>query len=304
MGLFMKRITLGLVFGWMFATASLAQDAPVIHGHFLSDTTGIGKAVPFALTARYKRDQQVLFPDTTYAFAPFEIIKKKYTTTKSDGNQSYDSVVYLVATFELDTLQRLRLPVFLVQEKDCVTLFSPYDSLHINHRVHVLPDSVSVERLPLKVNTAYLTVSQLLNYPVLLIVGGALLVVCIIIWIVFGKRIRVWFALRNLSREYTAFTTRYKAALQELAGAYSPRKAEVTLLIWKTYMEKLEGNPYTRYTSREIVHQVTDSELAKGLQSIDRSIYGGGSHSGDAFHFLLSFAQKRFQLKEHTLRHG
>jgi len=300
----MKRITLGLVFGWMFATASLAQEAPVIHGHFLSDTTGIGKAVPFALTAKYKRTQQVLFPDTTYMFTPFEVLKKKYFATITDGNQSYDSVVYLVATFELDTLQRLRLPVFVVQEKDCVTLFSPYDSLRINHRVHVLPDSVSVERLPLKANTAYLTVRQLLNYPVLLIIVGALLVACIIVWFVFGKRIRLWFALRSLNREYATFTSGYKAALRELDTAYSPRKAEETLLIWKTYMEKLEGNPYTRFTSREIVHQVTDSELGKGLQSIDRSIYGGGTHAGDAFLFLLSFTQKRFQLKEQTLRHG
>jgi hypothetical protein len=304
MGLFMKRFTLGLLFGWMFATASWAQDTPVVRGHFLSDTTGIGKEVPFALTARYNRDLQMLFPDSTYTFAPFEVLRKKYATTRTEGNQSYDSVVYLVATFELDTLQRLRLPVFLVQEKDCVTIFSSYDSLRINHRVHVLPDSVSVERLPLKVNTAYLTVRQLLNYPVLLIIAGVILLACVIAWILFGKKIRLWFALRSLNREYTAFTTRYRTALQELENAYSPRKAEETLVIWKDYMEKLEGNPYTRYTSREIVHHVTDAELAQGLHAIDRSIYGGGAHPREAFQFLLNFTQKRFQLKEHSLRHG
>ena len=153
-----------------------------------------------------------------------------------------------VATFELDTLQRLRLPVFLVQEKDCDYHFSSYDSLRINHRVHVLPDSVSVERLPLKVNTAYLTVRRLLNYPVLLIIAGVILLACVIARILFGKKIRLWFAFRSLNREYTAFTTRYRTALGTGTPTH-PRKAEETLVIWKDYMEKLEGNPYTRYTS-------------------------------------------------------
>ena len=75
----------------MFATASWAQDTPVVRGHFLSDTTGISE-VPFALTARYNRDLQMLF--RFHLHLRPESPSEKYATTRTEGNQSYDSVVY------------------------------------------------------------------------------------------------------------------------------------------------------------------------------------------------------------------
>jgi hypothetical protein len=278
--------------------------AQEVRGHFESHRTSIGEITPYSLTVRYPRAQQVLFPDSTFSFAPFDIRGKKFFTTKTIGDNSYDSVVYFLTTFEIDSVQRLRLPVFFVHERDCVAVFPRPDSVLLNYRVASVPDSVTTEQLPLKTNTAYQNVKWILNYPLYAIIGGVLVLALIIVWIVFGKRIRKYFVLRRLQKEYTAFLVRFNGAIDKLSVGFSSRSAEEALLVWKLYMEDLEKNPYTKYTSREIVHLIHDPHLDSALRSIDRGIYGGQVSPVDSFRFLQSFSGQRFQQKEAEVKNG
>src|SRR5258706_2727181 len=70
-----------------------AQDMKV-NGRFTSDSTEIGKPVYFFLTARYPSTSTILFPDSTFAFSPFEWVSKKYSVTQTKEGISYDSVTY------------------------------------------------------------------------------------------------------------------------------------------------------------------------------------------------------------------
>lgn len=288
----------------MLAGPVQAQEQVVVNGHFHAKEAGIGEVIPFSLTARYPRSSQVLFPDSTFSFAPFEIRKKSFFTTKTTGNTSYDSAVYFLTTFEIDSIQRLRLPVFVLQPKDCVTFVSPLDSIRLQYRVASVPDSVSTEKLPLKTNTAYQRVQWLLNYPVLAVIILILVVAAIAVWLIFGKRIRKYFAIRRLKREYEAFMTSFSNSLDRLSSEFTSRKAEETLILWKGYMENLEKYPYTKSTSREIISVSRDQQLRQALQAIDGSIYGGRITTVEEFRLLQQFSEQRFQKKEEEVMNG
>lgn len=288
----------------MFTIPAAAQELTIVKGHFESDSISIGKAIPYSLTARYPSKKQVFFPDSAYSFSPFEISKKKFFTTKTTNGVSYDSVVYFLTTFEIDSIQRLTLPIFVLQEKDCVKVLATPDSVSFSFRVESMPDSVSVEKLPLKTNTAYQRVSWILNYPILAIALAVLILILVIVWILFGKRIRKYFVLRRLNKDYQEFISRFTPSLDKLAAGFTSRRAEDILIIWKNYMEDLERSPYTKFTSREIVRLVNDEQLEDSLRMIDRGIYGGFLSSVDSFRFLQSYTEHRFHKKEAEVKNG
>ena len=284
--------------------AAMAQESARVNGHFEADRVSIGEVVPYSLTARYPRTQQVLFPDSTFSFKPFEFSNKKFFTTRTAHGTSYDSVVYFLTTFEIDSIPRLKLPVFVLQEKDCVAFYTIPDSISLNYQVASLPDSVSAEKLPLKTNTAYQKVKWILNYPVVLVGVLVLLITSVVVWVVFGKRIRRYFTLRKLNKDYQEFISRFNRSIEKLSTEFSSSKAEEAVVVWKSYMENLEKYPYTKFTSREIVRLVSDSNLDKALHSIDRGIYGGFSSTIEPFKFLQSYSQQRFQKKEAEVKNG
>ena len=288
----------------LMAHASVAQEFIQVNGHFHADSISIGQVIPYSLTARYPWGEQVLFPDSTFSFKPFEYSSKKFFATKTIGETSYDSVVYLLTTFEIDSIQRLALPVFLLQEKDCVAVYTKPDSIFLSYRVAAVPDSISVEKLPLKTNTSYQNVKWIFNYPVFALAGGVLVIIIVMVWIFFGKRIRKYFALRRLKKDYQEFMERFNRALDRLSPSSPSRTAEEALLVWKHYMEGLEKYPYTTYTSREIIKMASDRNLDSALRSIDRGIYGGVSSTLEPFRFLQTYSQQQFQKKEEEVKNA
>ena len=300
----MKVLVLGFVIVLSVITGLKAQETPIIHGYFHSDSISIGKAVPYSLTAKYPSGNQVLFPDSTFSFSPFEIARKQYFPTKTKEGISYDSVVYMLNTFEIDSIQRLKLPVFVLQGMDCLTLYAVPDSIFLQFRVASVPDSVSAEKLPLKTNTLYQNVSWIFNYPVAVAIVIILLVLAIVIWAVFGKRIRKYFKLRRLAKDYEEYVAQFNRIMEKLGHDFTDRKAEEALVIWKRYMEDLEKSPYTKFTSREIQRIAGDPSLDLALRTIDRGIYGGISSNLEPFQFLQMYSQQRFRKKEEEVKHG
>ena len=285
--------------------ASVQSSAQLrVRGYLLKDSAAIGEIVPYILTASYPRDKQVVFPDSTFSVAPFELSGKRFFPTRSLDGASYDSAVYFVSTFEIDSIQVLRLPVFLVTATDSTAVYARPDSLRLRYRVTIPLDSVAVEKLPLKANTAYQRVKWLFNYPVLMMVAVVLAIVGIIAWLVFGKQIRRFFALRRLRKAYENFQQRYTQALEGLGSEASSRRAEEALVMWKKYMEELEKYPFTKSTSREILRRYSSDLLASALRNIDRAIYGGYDASHDPFVFLKTYSRQQFEKREAELKNG
>jgi len=280
-----------------------AQDVRV-EGYFRADSAALGEVIPYVLTAFYTGDVQLLFPDSTYAFAPFESTGKRYFPTRTIGDIHRDSVVYYLATFELDSIQTLKLPVFIVQKQDCLAVFAATDTVRLRFRVTMPLDSIAAEKLPLKANTTYQRVQQLFNYPVVLIGLAVLAVLVLVTWLIFGKRIRKYFQLRRLQRNYRGFLARFGETIERMGATTSGLMAEEALWIWKKYMEDLEAYPFTKSTSREIVRKFSNDQLAKALRTIDRSIYGGYGTPPEPFRLLQEYTRQQFEKREASIKHG
>jgi len=282
---------------------SFSQEVKV-HARFESDTVRIGLPIRYTVVAHYPSQYQVLFPDSTFSFAPFEFHSKKFVPTKTFNNISYDSVVYTLVSFEIDSIQTLGLPVFQVQKRDSLVYFTDADTVFFSALVAHIPDSLAINQLPLKTNTAYNKVSWILNYPVLLIIGAILLVVAIIVWIVFGKRIRKHFLLKRMLKKHTTFLTTFDQSINKLNQAFNPDVAENSITLWKKYMEELSARPYTKFTSKEI-RELEKGELTQPLQAVDKMIYARlKPESFSAFEQLKEFTINRFNQKLQEVKHG
>jgi hypothetical protein len=284
--------------------ATHAASAQVrVSGRFMKDSVRLGEPVNYVLAARYPREAMVLFPDSTYTFAPFEYQKKTYFPTKTQNNISYDSVVYTLATFEIDTLQGLQLPVFAIVAGDSTPYFAAPDTIVFQHLVDAVPDSVTVENLPLKTRTAYERVQQLFNYPLALIISGVIVASLLAAWAIMGKQIRRYITMRKLSRGYAAFMKEFQMLVDHLDRTFSVQQAERALVIWKMYMENLTQQPYSKFTSKEILRIERDEPLREALGQIDRSIYGRETQVA-AFRQLQQYSEKQFRKKLDEVKHG
>jgi hypothetical protein len=287
----------------IFAVSSPAQDVKV-NGGFLSDSLQIGEQTAFYLAAHYPSDLNLLFPDSTADLSPFEFQKLVYFPTQTANGISLDSAVYYLTTFEVDRLQSISLPVYVVQPQDCTVFNSPRDSIQITQLVAEVPDSVSVDKLPLKMNAAYHTVDYQFNFWIALILFGVVVIIAALAWIFFGKRIRVWLTTRRLRKRHLKFVQTYNESVRQLQTSFSSMTTEAALSSWKKYMEQLEARPYTKLTTRETLHALKDDVLAKNLKAVDSAIYGHNTSVLESLEALRGFADQRFSKKLEELRHG
>jgi hypothetical protein len=284
------------IFIFLVPAVAFSQDVEV-RSRFLADTLKIGEKVPFAVTARYPRKVNILYPDSSYSFNPFELESKEYFPTITSDSISYDSAVYYITSYEVDSIQVFRMPVYVLQGSDCTLVFGAADSIVLKQLVEHMPDSVSAEQLPLKTNTSYLNVSWLFNYPIAYTVVGVLVVAGAGVWLIFGKRIKRHFILKRLNKAHGEFLHRFADALHQMQNGFSVNGAESALVIWKRYMEGLEEKPYTKYSSKEILRLLDDQNLAPALRSIDRMVYGGIASDTEVFNLLREVSRSHYNEK-------
>ena len=305
--LFSRGMTLGnkvLFILLVVVSASVHAQEIDVRGGFLSDSLKIGEQTAFYLSARYPSELTVLFPDSTHAFAPFEYQSKEYFLTETNNGVSRDSTVYFLTTFEVDRLQSLRLPVYVVQQADCTMVESEPDSVLITQFVPVVPDTVATEQLPLKMNTAYQKVFYDFNFWMMMIIIGVLLFIAVMTWVLFGNRIRKYFLARRLQKNHAYFVQTYNGLLAQVKSTFSPPATESALVTWKKYMERLDARPYTKLTTRETAGIIKEPVVSEHLRHIDRAIYGHNTTVVESLENLKSFADQQFQRKLKEVKNG
>lgn len=274
-----------------------------VNGGFLKDSAQIGQPIGYYLSATYPQALNVLFPDSVFAFTPFEYQRKKLFPTTTVNGISRDSVIYYLSTFEIQKTQSLSLPIFVTTARDCTAYTAPADSLRLIELVASVPDSVAAPQLPLKTNTLYEKVFSEINYMIAIIVFGSLLIISILIWIFFGKRIAKYFKLKKLKKAHDSFLQLFTDNLQQLNTMFSSEKTEATISMWKKYLEQLERKPYTKLTTQETLKMVSDENLGVSLREIDGAIYGHQTSVAESLKELKRFADERFQKKFDEVKH-
>ncbi len=280
------------------AFASSAQEI-LPSAKFLSDSMKLGERVAYTLAVKYPRNMQVIFPDSGYNFFPFEFIEKIISHTRSDETYSYDSIAYILSSFEIDKVQSLALPVFILSARDSITVYAPPDSVYLVELIQAASDTIA-----LKENTRYWEVSTDFNYPIIFIGITGVLVVILGTYLLFGKIIQEKFKLYKLKKAHARFTEKYIKQLEALKN--NKQNPEEILLLWKKYMEDLENLPYTKQTSKEIVLNTDNEPLRTSLRSIDRSIYGNFMDQDliHSFYFLSEYSEDRYNKKIQEVIHG
>jgi hypothetical protein len=291
-----------LLFSLGQATAQV-QDVQVTGG-FMKDSVQIGEPVEYFLAAAYPQALTVLFPDSTFSFAPFEFTGKKLFPTHTVNGVSHDSVVYYLSTFEVDKIQYLNLPVFAVSARDSTSYTSQRDSVFLIELVPNPPDTLNAQNLPLKTNTAYIRVFTQFNYIILAIVIGVLVIAAIVGWIVFGRRIIKYFKLKKLKKSHLKFLQTFSDQFQQVQTLFSREKAEAAISVWKKYLEQLEHKPYTKLTTRETVEMESNEKLGANLKMIDHAIYGNQTSVMEPLEELKKFAEERFLKKLEEIKNG
>ena len=286
-----------------FPTFVSAQDVQ-LNGGFLSDSLKIGEQTAFYLSARYPSNMTILFPDSTHSFSPFEYQYKEYFLTETRDGISRDSAVYFLTTFEVDRVQSLQLPVYVVQPSDCTVVQSRADSVLITQFIAQVPDTVATQELPLKMNTTYQKVHYDLNFWLMVIILGAVAVLALLTWLLFGKKIRRYLFARRLQKNHAYFMERYNTLLTQLKSAFSPPATESALVTWKKYMEELDARPYTKLTTRETASIIKEAALSEHLRRIDTAIYGHNTTVVESLENLRNFAHQQYQRKLKEVQHG
>lgn len=282
---------------------ALAQDVSVRGGFFL-DSLRVGDETGFYLSARYPSNLNLVFPDSSFNYGPFEFISKQYFPTRTESGQSYDSVIYYLTTFEIDPHQMLSLPVFQLNEEDSTAYQTEIDTIALIELARNIPDTVTAQTLPLRQNTIHENVPKHFNYPVLIISLAVLLVTIVIVWVVFGKTIRKHFKVKKMLKAHRRFLEVYDQQIEAIKTAFSSAQTEHALAHWKKYMEQLESRPYTKLTTRETVRIENNEALGKNLHSIDGAIYGHNTRVVESLESLKQFADQRFGKKVEEVRHG
>ncbi|MGL1888989.1 MAG: hypothetical protein OCD76_20920 [Reichenbachiella sp.] len=295
-----KKLLLILFIGF-HSSISMGQSVEPI-GKFIEDSLRIGEKIHYSLSIKYPKSWQVIFTDSTFNYGLFEYEGKEYFPTRADSNHAFDSVVYALSSFEIDTFQTLKLPIYVISGNDSIEVLAQLDSIIFNDAVLVLPDS-----LKLKANFEFQEVNRAFNYPYFLIITGVLAVIALLAAIIFGKKIKSQFRLYRLKKDFDKFKMKFQGRIAKIKNDNQDEKLiENVLLEWKSYMEKLEDRPFTKYTSKEIVQVDFASELQEVLRTIDQSIYGHTSVEDMQTNFqsLLQFTEGRFDEKRKEILNG
>ena len=282
---------------------SFSQDV-IVRGGFFLDSLRVGDETGFYLSASYPSNLNIALPDSSFNYGPFEFVSKKYFPTQTMSGQSYDSVIYYFTTFEIDPLQMLSLPVFQLNEEDSTTFQTDIDTIALIELARNLPDTLTAQTLPLRQNTIHENVPKHFNYPVLIISLVALLVIAVIIWVLFGKKIRKHFKVKKMLKAHRRFLEVYDQQVENIQKAFSSTQTEDALVHWKKYMEQLESMPYTKLTTRETVRIENNEALGQNLHSIDGAIYGHNTRVVEALENLKQFADQRFGKKIEEVKYG
>ncbi|HLF36030.1 MAG TPA: hypothetical protein VI583_17435 [Cyclobacteriaceae bacterium] len=294
------RYILGVILISLQPETAKLQDIG-IHSGFLADTIRIGEQSAFRLSVLYPDRFRLILPDSTFNYGEFELVRRDWFPTERKGDFAYDSVIYYLTTFEIDSFIGLTLPVYILQGSDCLRYNTIPDSMALKQVIPVASDT-----LKLRSDTNILRVPKAFNYPLFLFASGFVLLSAGLIIAVFGKKIARRFRIYRMRRRHRNFVRRFYERLGLISENNGVTDPEHVLLDWKKYMEALEKEPYTKLTTQELMKIYRDSELTDNLKAIDRFIYGSIKDKPLHLYFsnLLDYSVRRFQVRIKEVQDG
>ena len=201
----------------------------------------------------------------------------------------------------MDSIQSLQLSSYIISRGDSLKITSNTDSININNEIISINPNLKV-----KYNTIYSKIQSLINYKNILTISSIVISIIILVYILFGKRVRKYIKIRSLNKKLKKFTIKYEKQLSIYNSNKFKNELEKLLIIWKVYMEYISNNPYLSSTTKEIEKFKKDIKIIKSLKEIDRKIYSKENEGVELkdINYLYDEAKKAFNVKLNEIKNG
>lgn len=281
------------------------QETPfIIKGKFLEDSARIGQPIHYSLYVRHPKGQEVFFPNANQNFGAFETVKRDFYATKTDASGSLDSAVYTLRLFNLAPVQKLQIPIYLLQEPDCTIIYPVIDSVYLKR---LLPHPENIDLDSLYQSIPIQPLSPKTDFKNVFAAGISLLILAGLIYWIFGKAITKLFRRYLLWRSNREFKRTFQRFTRQVAGTpVGLQNLERAFSAWKKYLEELTHLPFTTFTSKEMLDNLADEAMEKVLNEMDSAIYGGNfsTNTADSVTYLGDLAQNLYQQEQEKIQNN
>ena len=239
--------------------------------YFLEDSIKIGNPITLISTLNYPETIELIQPDSSYNFMSFDFIRKKIFPSLIKKNRVYDSTVYFLRTFEIDSIQKVYLNALILDKNDSIKISSNEDSISLIYQVEDIESKA-------KENTLLSTIKSIFNSEKLFTYFTIFIISLIFIYMIFRKKIKTYFEIRSLKNKTKKFNSDFESILDQYEINKNINDLERLLLLWKRFKEKLTNKPYLSSTTNEISLFLKKKDIIKILQEIDENLYSNNKN--------------------------
>ena len=251
----------------IFISSKLFSQEIKYKTYFLDEKIKIGDSIQLVSVINYPKEIELIQPDSSYNFSPFYFIgKKNFQSRLNKKNKIYDSTVYYLRTFQLDSIQSLNLKSFILNGTDSLIISSNSDSIYFESLVNNINENVknnfSLNKI-LSIFNTYKFASFLIF----------IILIVFTLYFSFRKRIHQYFRKRKLIKNLNDYIKDYESLKNKMDNNKDKKILEKIILNWKRYMEKITTFPYSSSTSTEILNFNDDDKLKELLVEVDHILY-------------------------------
>lgn len=276
----------------VFLSVSVFAQTP--KAKFSSDSVRVGNEIQLTMSYLHSSKSDIVFPDSTFDFSPFQFLSSAYFETHTLGGKSLDSVVYTLVTYNLDSV--LSIQPFIKNLSTGQRIYADTAKVYLQSMIKEkdLHTASAKETLEVLQVSKDFNVTKLGYY-----VLGVLFIGLGIVFF-FGDWILLKYRLWKFAQYHKRFVVDFK---KKSTRPKDVKNIHSALSDWKAYMEWLENQPVSTMSTSEIAELYSDSRLESALKMFDSAIFGGviSDQLPFAYHILLDFSVKRYKAEKKSL---
>ena len=270
-------------------------------GYFIKENKTIGDTIYFISTINYPKNIEIIQPDSSNDYKTFEYIDKLIFPSLKIEDRVLDSTIYLLRTFNTDTIQSLQLSSYIINNSDSLKITSTEDNLIISNQIKKIDQSLKV-----KYNTFLSKINKLINYKYIAYIIAIILVIIGLTYILFGKKIVIFFKIHRLKKAFQSFESKFQKQQIIYKKEKSKYEIEKLLVIWKIFMEFISNKTYLSSTTKEIEKFNSNKKIISSLKEFDKTIYSPNKNILESkdINNLFNEATYNFNLKLEKIKNG
>ena len=292
-----------LILSLLILQSSYSLNAQKIEykGYFIKENKTIGDTIYFISTINYPKNIEIIQPDSSNNYKTFEYIDKLIFPSLKIEDRILDSTIYLLRTFNTDTIQSLKLSSYIINNNDSLKITSTEDNLSIGNQIQKIDQNLKV-----KYNTILSKINKLINYKYVTYIIAVILLIIGLTYILFGKKIIIFFKIHRLKKAFKSFENKFEKQQIIYKKEKSKNEIEKLLIIWKVFMEFISNKTYLSSTTKEIKKFNNNKKIITSLKEFDKNIYSPNKNILESkdINNLLYEAKHNFNVKLKKIKNG